>query len=139
MRIRHLMLAFAGAALAGSAAQSQGPMCELFGPCMTPAQIRQAVTKASAYALGSERNPIRSDMPPGERAYLDRLRCSDGSAPAYDRGGSVGEGPFGGIMDVYVVRCVSGTPAEAQVYMDMYHSGYEEDRPVPGFTIVPRG
>jgi len=138
MRTTHLLLALACAALAGSAAGAQGPMCELFGPCMTPAEVQKAVTRAAAYPLGSERNPVRVNMPPGERAYLDRLRCSDGSAPAYDRAGSVGEGPFGGIMDVYVVRCSGGRPAEAQVYMDMYHADHLEDRPVPGFTIAPR-
>ncbi len=142
MRSTHILLALAGAMLAGSAAQSQAKdeaECPIFGPCLSPAELSQAITKAQAFPLGSARNPVRTDMPPGERAYLDRLRCSDGSAPAYDRAGSVGEGPFGTILDLYQLRCAGGTPAEAQVYMDMYHAGYAEDRPVPGFTIAPRG
>lgn len=141
MRTTHLLLALACAALAGSAAQSQPKdeaECPIFGTCLSPAALQQAIAKAQAFPLGSARNPVRSDMPPGERAYLDRLRCSDGTAPAYDRAGSVGEGPFGTILDLYQVRCRSGTPAEAQIYMDMYHASYPEDRPVPGFTITPR-
>ena len=87
--------------------------------------------------LGSEENPVRASGPPGQRAYLARLRCSDGSPPAFERGGSVGARPYGSIMDVYALRCAAGQPAQASVYMDMYHD-HVEDRPVPGFTIVPR-
>ncbi|MEN3747995.1 hypothetical protein TPR58_12535 [Sphingomonas sp. HF-S3] len=72
-------------------------------------------------------------MPEGERAYLGRLRCKDGAAPAYDRAGSMGEGPFGFIIDLYKVTCAAESPVD--VYMDMYHDG-PENRPVPGFTIV---
>jgi hypothetical protein len=76
-------------------------------------------------------------MPVGERAYLARLRCSDGNAPAFERAGSVGAGPYGKIMDLYHLKCLTGQPATASVYMDMYHD-HVEDRPVPGFTIKPR-
>jgi hypothetical protein len=102
---------------------------------MTPAELKKAIAAAQAYPLGSKENPIRSDMPAGERAYLERLRCSDGNAPAFERAGSVGTGPYGGILDLYNLRCLSGQPATSSVYVDMYHSNYAEDEPVPGFTI----
>lgn len=110
---------------------------DLFGPQMTSAQLQRAIASASAHPLGSEKNPVRASMPPGQRAYLGRLRCSDGNAPAFQRGGSVGEGPFGGIMDVYNLQCLTGEPKTASVYMDMYHD-HVEDRAVAGFTIQPR-
>lgn len=91
----------------------------------------------AAGSLGTAENPVRVSGPAGERAYLSRLRCSDGSPPAFEREGSFGDGPYGNIMDRYDVRCDSGTPARASVYMDMYHDR-AEDQPVPGFTIVPR-
>ncbi|WP_260482712.1 hypothetical protein [Sphingomicrobium flavum] len=95
-----------------------------------------ATTMSNPATLGTEANPVRVNMPQGERAYLDRLRCSDGSAPAYDRDGSVGPGRDGHILDLYTVTCQGAEPATSSVYMDMYH-GDGEDRPLPNFTIVP--
>lgn len=91
----------------------------------------------AAGELGTRQNPVRVSGPAGERAYLARLRCSDGTTPAFERGGSVGVGPYGNILDIYDVRCPSGSPPGAEVYMDMYHNR-AEDAAVPGFTIVPR-
>lgn len=75
-------------------------------------------------------------MPEGQRAYLDRLRCADGNAPTYARGGNLGDGPYGNIIDSYTVMCAGSEPASARIILDMYHRGYVELRPVPGFTIV---
>lgn len=89
--------------------------------------------------LGSKGNPVRCSGPPGERAYLNRLRCSDGKAPKYFRLGSYGEGPYGNILDGYNVKCEEKDPVT--VFMDMYHNHVEKE-PVPGFTIVndePKG
>ena len=99
--------------------------------------VAGCATTAAYHPLGSKENPVRAAGPAGQRAYLQRLRCSDGTPPAFERRGSVGAGPYGSIMDVYELRCASGEPARAAVYMDMYHQRVE-DRPVPGFTIVPR-
>ena len=87
-------------------------------------------------ALGSESNPVRADMPHGERAYLARLRCSNGAAPQFVRIGSMGI-QHNHVIDGYDVKCAGAEPAEATIYMDMYHSGHVEARAVPGFTIVP--
>ena len=113
-------------------------IADMFAP-VPPARVHAVEAKAAAagHPLGSRENPVRANMPDGQRAYLNRLRCSDGGAPQYDRGGSVGDGPYGKIMDVYELKCLDGQPVTASVYMDMYHD-HVEDRPVPGFTIVPR-
>ena len=87
------------------------------------------------HPLGSAKNPVRVGGPAGERAYLARLRCEDGRYPEFEREGSTGLGPYGYIMDIYSVNCASGQ--KASVFMDMYHSTIQEDRPVPGFTIEP--
>lgn len=84
---------------------------------------------------GSRENPVRVGGPGGERAYLARLRCADGRHPEFERGGSVGVGPWGYILDAYSVTCASGE--KATVFMDMYHSQHREERTVPGFTIEP--
>lgn len=105
-------------------------------PALTGHEMEEAVRKADKHALGSEENPIRAAMPEGQRAYLSRLRCSDGSAPAYHRRGNVGHGVFANIVDLYDVTCAGAEPASSEIYMDMYHAGYIEKRAVPGFTIV---
>jgi hypothetical protein len=84
-------------------------------------------------ALGSRTNPVRCDFPAGERAYLERLRCKDGSPVKCQRIGSVGAGPYGNMMDGYLVFCGA---TRVEVIMDMYHPGYVESQPVPGFTFA---
>jgi hypothetical protein len=97
--------------------------------------LASPVAGKDEHQLGSERNPVKVRMPDGERAYLDRLRCPDGSPPAYERQGSGGPARDGDIVDYYAVTCPGAEPVT--VIMDMYHSNREDD-PVPGFTIVPR-
>ena len=99
--------------------------------------LKQAISEAEAFPLGHAKNPVRVSQPAGERSYLAQLRCSDGEAPAYERRGSTGLSPFGNVMDIYLIRCPTGTPQSSDVYMDMYHKGFAETRPVPGFTITP--
>lgn len=91
---------------------------------------------SASSALGSEANPIRVNMPAGERAYLDRLRCSDGAAPTYQRLGSAGGARDGHILDIYAVTCANGEPRASQIWMDMYHPNHNEASAPPGFTIV---
>jgi hypothetical protein len=86
--------------------------------------------------LGSQQNPVRVNMPPGERAYLSRLRCSDGAAPSFSRMGSSDGGGDGHILDVYAVRCAAGEPRESEIWMDMYHPTHTERGAPPGFTLV---
>lgn len=98
--------------------------------------LEKAIAEAEKHPLGSAKNPVRTTMPQGQRLYLSRLRCSDGKAPAFFRRGNVGVGVFGNIVDLYVVTCEGGEPKQSEIYMDMYHGGFIETRPVPGFTSV---
>jgi hypothetical protein len=82
--------------------------------------------------LGAKSNPVRCSGPRGERAYLSRLRCSDGKAPTFHRIGSFGEGPYGNILDGYSVKCADAD--EVTIFMDMYHD-HVETKAVPGFRI----
>jgi hypothetical protein len=97
-------------------------------------KLAKAIAKAEASPLGSKANPVRENMPRGEWAYLGRLRCADGQAPATARSGNVGTGVYGNIVDLFTVTCPGAAPVE--VYMDMYHDG-PELRPIPGFTMAP--
>ena len=99
-------------------------------------KLDNAIAKAERSPLGSEANPVRENMPEGQRAYLARLRCADGEKPAAARRANVGVGVYGNIVDHYTVTCPGAAPVD--VYMDMYHDG-PEDRPIPGFTIVAGG
>lgn len=96
-------------------------------------KLRTAIATAQAHPLGSEKNPVRARGPEGERAYLARLRCADGTAPAFERLGSTGIGPYHNILDLYAVQCAGAVPLS--VYFDMYHK-HLEPAPVPGFTII---
>ncbi len=99
-------------------------------------QLEEAIEKAFEHPFGSAKNPVRASTPWGQRAYLDRLRCANGTAPSYIRGGSVGESPYGNIMDVYNVYCGASAPRKVQIYMDMYHKGHVEPASVQGFTVL---
>jgi hypothetical protein len=103
------------------------------GGGLTGKKLDNAIAKAAAHPLGSKLNPVRENMPEGQIAYLGRLRCPDGNAPAFERRGSIGVGVFGNIVDAYSVTC-PGKPAR-DIHIDMYHDG-PETRPVPGFTIA---
>ena len=131
------LLIGASLGLAGCATASQDEALTggIFGPAYSPAEMEKRIAAAATQPLGSEANPVRASMPPGERAYIARLRCSDGQAPEILGRGSTGTGPFGNILDLYNVRCAAGTPATAKIYIDMYHD-HVETQAVPGFTIV---
>jgi hypothetical protein len=101
-------------------------------------KLEKAIEKAAKSPLGSEQNPVRVNMPAGQRAYLSRLRCENNEKPKFERGGSVGAGPFGSIVDVYNVDCGGSAPGTVSVYLDMYHPQHQEKQPVPGFTIVAK-
>jgi hypothetical protein len=130
------------AGTAGAAAPTEKPTTaadmramykELGNPGLEGAALQKAIAEAEKSPLGSEKNPVRVNMPAGERYYLGRLRCPDGAAPTFNRSGSTGVGPFGYILDLYAVKCPGKAPV--QVYMDMYHD-QPEARPVPGFGVI---
>ena len=106
-------------------------------PPIDDEELARRIKVAETHPLGSNENPVRVEMPTGQRAYLNRLRCSDGHAPTYSRNGNIGPGVYGSIVDLYVVDCGAAAPGQVEVRMDMYHAGHIEERPVPGFTIIP--
>ena len=99
--------------------------------------LEKLIEKAQEHPLGAKENPVRADMPGGQRAYLNRLRCADGKRPTYARVGNFGLGVYQRIIDGYEVVCEGSTPAKSMIFMDMYHPGHKEPAAVPGFTIEP--
>jgi CHAT domain-containing protein len=85
--------------------------------------------------LGSSKAPVKAGGPNGQRAYLSRLRSKDGSTPKWERRANIGVGIYGHIIDLYEVVEADGNVVD--VCMDMYYPGYNERRPVPGFSLVP--
>jgi len=78
-------------------------------------------------------NPVRAQGAVGQREYLSRLICPDGRVVQnFYRVGSVGIGPYGFMLDLYSVEC---RDESYSVYMDLYHQGHVENKPVEGFTI----
>ena len=133
-------LMLASLVLAGACATTPEPDLEraLAGESqVSGSALDRRIAAAERHPLGSRNNPVRAEMPPGQHAYLRRLRCADGRAPAFSRSGNVGIGVYGNIIDAYRVNCGEARPGQVDVYMDMYHRGHVENRPVPGFTIVP--
>lgn len=98
--------------------------------------LEKAIRNAAKYPLGSAENPVRADMPAGQRAYLTRLRCADGQPPSFERTGILPETPFGSLVDGFDVLCKGGAPARRVLAIDMYHPGYIEPLPPPGFTLA---
>lgn len=129
--------ATAALVLAGCAT-APPPPTDIFanGGRVQGAALDRRVAEAVKSPLGSNKNPVRVNMPTGQRAYLDRLRCSDGKAPTYSRNGNLGEGVYGSIVDAYNVVCASGEPKQSTIIMDMYHPQHNEKAAPPGFTIV---
>lgn len=100
-------------------------------------QVDEIATSVAALPLGTMANPVRAVGPTGQRAYLSRLRCTDGQRPDFHRLGSYGAGIYGRMIDGYEVTCPGSSDSSTTVFMDMYHPGYVETEPVSGFTIAP--
>ncbi len=125
------------ASSSSSASQEDGGdfLASMFGGA--PKDMEKRLAEAAKHPFGSHENPIRVNMPEGERDYLKRLRCANGKRPEFERGGSVGTGPYNHILDVYDVKCPGSEPAQSDIYMDMYFADYHETRAPEGFTIKP--
>ena len=120
------------------AEQRPESLLEQLGLAPDPERLRAAIEAAEAHPLGSRENPVRVGGPRGERAYIARLRCADGSSPRIGQRANAGVGVFGTIVDVYPLDCGSAAPGRVSLTMDMYHSDHVEDRAPPGFSIVER-
>ncbi len=108
---------------------------KLFQPVLEEKEMIEALAWSAPYPLGSFKNPVRADMPGGQRHYLSRLRCENGKAPEFHRAGNVGPGVYGTIVDRYIVDCGQAEPGQVEIFMDMYFNGFVEAEPVEGFSI----
>lgn len=97
------------------------------------AEIEAQAAAAARHPFGTAQNPVRVGGPVGERAYLARLRCADGTPPGIGARSDAGIGAYGSVVAAYALTC--GT-SSAQVVMDMYHEEHREQRAPAGFTLV---
>jgi len=98
------------------------------------AEIAAQAAAAARHPFGTAQNPVRVGGPMGERAYLQRLRCADGTPPRIGARSDAGIGAYGSVVAAYALTCGA---APAQVVMDMYHEEHRESRAPAGFTLVP--
>jgi hypothetical protein len=127
------LLAACGAAVLGVA-------CSRPRPSVQPEPTASEVTPAP---LGSIGNPVRAGGVFGEREFLRRLVCPGGTAPQFERRGSLrAREPHpsdGHMLDDYAVTCsdTAGGQTVHTVIIDMYHPGYRERGTLPPFTVLP--
>ena len=101
----------------------------------TPEQeMQRLIAAANAYPLGTIENPVRVGGPEGERAYLARLTCADGTPLRVGSRSDAGEGGFGAVASAYAVSCGGTT---RRIVFDMYHAEHVENRAPAGFNIRP--
>jgi len=99
----------------------------------TPEQeMARLIQAASTYPLGTIENPVRVGGPEGERAYLARLSCADGTPLRVGTRGDAGQGGFGSVAAAYAVACGGTT---RRIVFDMYHEGHVENGAPAGFII----
>jgi hypothetical protein len=96
--------------------------------------MARMVAAAAAYPLGTIENPVRVGGPEGERAYLARLTCEDGTPLRVGTRSDAGQGAFGSVASAYAVACGGTT---RRIVFDMYHAEHVENRAPPGFAIRP--
>ena len=131
------------AAGSGAAAQKIGERTgvpeELFsgiGEGTGDAELEQAIAAAAAHPLGSLANPVRVGGPEGARAYIGRLRCSDGSTPKVGQQTDGGVGAFGTVTQLYSLDCGQAAPGKAALIVDIYHEEHRETQAPPGWSIA---
>jgi hypothetical protein len=102
------------------------------------AEQQRLIAAAAAFPLGSIDNPVRVGGPEGERAYLARLRCADGSIPRIGAARPGGNGAFGNVVDLFTLDCGNAAPGRSVLLVDIYDEEHVENQAPPGFTIVGR-
>ncbi|HYI48943.1 MAG TPA: hypothetical protein VEX35_10810 [Allosphingosinicella sp.] len=117
----------------GQRTGSPEQMVARMSPVSPEEEMRALVAAADAHPLGTLENPVRVGGPDGERAYLARLRCADGTAPRIGARREAGVGAFGSVAGAYEVACA----AAGRIVFDMYHEEHVETRAPAGFTLQP--
>ncbi len=127
-----LLAAPAGAQDLGERSRSPELMVPALGLAPDQDDLAAAIAAAQAHPLGTAGNPVRVGGPAGERAYIARLRCADGSAPQIGPRADAGVGAFGTVIAAYPLRCGAD---ESRIAFDMYHEEHVETRAPAGFTL----
>lgn len=106
-------------------------------------------------AVGGVENPIRADLPEGQRLYLKKLRTPEGAKVRYEYLDAI-LGPEGRVLDRFRVdnpayarakrsffqelfdhlRTDPKIPLSFRIYLDMYHPGVNDTRTPPGFRLL---
>jgi hypothetical protein len=121
----------------GERTASPDQVLGMLGQGVSDEELNNAIAEAAAHPLGTAKNPVRVGGPEGERGYIARLRCADGTRPRVGQRGSAGVGAFGSIVDLYPLDCGAAAPGKFGLVMDMYHEEHKEQRAPAGFTIDP--
>lgn len=108
------------------------------GEGTSDAELERQVAAAAGHPLGSLQNPIRVGGPEGERSYIARLRCSDGSAPKVGPRADGGVGAYGSVVGLYPLDCGRAAPGRVNLVTDMYHEEHAEPRAPAGFSLHVR-
>ena len=135
------LLATVPAAAAPELGQRTGKPEQLFsgiGEGNSEDALEQEIAAAAAHPLGSLANPVRVGGPDGERAYIARLRCADGSRPKVGPRAEGEVGGFGSLVSVYPLDCGAAPPGRTALMLDQYHEEHREDRAPAGFGIDGR-
>ena len=101
----------------------------------TDAELESAIAAAAAHPLGTAANPIRVAGPEGARAYVARLRCSDGSDARIGQSRDGGLGTYGSVVQLYPVDCGNAAPGRVDLLVDIYHEEHVETRAPAGFSL----
>ncbi len=116
-----LVTLFAAGAVDQAPRCSQAEMAAALGAGLRSPELQAAIQTAQARPLGSRENPIRVCGPTGERSYIARLRCADGTPPRVGQRANIGLGPYRTILDLYPLDCGAAAPGRTELVMDMYH------------------
>ncbi|HEX4736057.1 MAG TPA: hypothetical protein VH331_00690 [Allosphingosinicella sp.] len=102
------------------------------------AEVAQELAAAANFPVGSLQNPVRVAGPEGERAYLARLRCTDGAIPRVGAQRPGGTDGFGNVADLAPVDCGGAAPAHADILIDLYQEEHVLEAAPAGFQLAPR-
>ena len=141
MRCILFLAAFMAASASAQPPRTQSPaprdVLESLGSGNTDEALARAIAEAAAHPLGTLANPVRVAGPEGERAYLARLRCTDGRAPAIGTSSPAGVGAYGSLVHSHPLDCGRAAPGKTSLVTDRYHVENPETRAPAGFQVAP--
>lgn len=95
------------------------------------------VHEIEAYPFGTRQNPVLVHGVQGEWQYLTALKCQDNTPVNFERLGSVESGPYGYILDAFLLSCLVNNEFEEYiVYIDIYHDDLRYSKGVFGLKLA---